>query len=425
MNEETVLLYDQQYWEISNLEIAGGNLYGIFIGGQNSTSLNHFRLTNLDVHGAHFQSVKRGDSGLVFIVSGGTGQVIHDVVVDGVVAHDSTVSEGIFIDAGGAYTGTNGAAQTLGNNITVQNSVAHDVAGDGILIMLLNNGLLQNNVVYNSGLCDNCTGSTPSGLWEWYCHTCIVQFNESYANQSWGGDGGGFDIDYYNNNNVVQYNYGHDSEGYCVSLFGSENTASINNVIRYNICANNAQKSSSAAQGEVFLFTWSGGKINGAQIYNNTFYWNPAGNAPLLVTSGATFAGSNPNFFKNNIIYSTVAGMVQTTSSLALDNNIYWTTAASPSWQYDGTTYTGFASYQSGSGQDAHGYFTDPLLNAPTQHEVGLPSTAFTQQAGSPAHGNGADVCQGISGCTMGARDFFGNALPAQGPFDIGAHQAP
>ena len=181
---------------------------------------------------------------------------MNDVLIDGVTAHDSHVSEGIFVSAGGAWIETNGVSQPLGSNVTVQNSTAHDIYGDGILITELNNGLLQRNVVYRSGLCPNCTGSTPVGLWEWYCHTCTVQNNESYANQSWGGDGGDFDIDYYNNNNVVQYNYGHDSAGYCVAFFGAGGRASLDNVFRYNVCSNNGRRSDLSKQGEVFVYTW-------------------------------------------------------------------------------------------------------------------------------------------------------------------------
>jgi hypothetical protein len=219
--EEALKLFNQQYWEISSLEIIGGSRYGVYVSGNTpNASINHIYLRNLNVHGATYTSTKRADSGEVFISTNAAGQILNDVLIDGVTAHNSQVSEGIFVSAGGAWIEGKEVSQPLGNNITVQNSTVHDIYGDGILISELNHGLLQMNVVYKSGLCPNCTGSTPVGLWEWYCHTCTVQNNEAYANQSWGGDGGDFDIDYYNNSNVVQYNYGHDSAGYCVAFFG-------------------------------------------------------------------------------------------------------------------------------------------------------------------------------------------------------------
>jgi len=53
-----------------------------------------------------------------------------------------------------------------------------------------------------------------------------------------------------------------------------------------------------------------------------------------------------------------------------------------------------------------------------------MPTTAFTLQAGSPALGMGENVCTGISGCTMGAQDFFGDPLPTSGAgLNVGAFQ--
>ncbi len=425
--EDALKLFNQQYWEINNLEITGGNRYGVYVSGNTpNSSINHIYLKNLNVHGAAYTSTKRADSGEVFISTNAAGQILNDVLIDGVTAHDSHVSEGIFVSAGGAWIETNGVPQPLGSNVTVQNSTAHDIYGDGILIAELNNGLLQRNVVHHSGLCPNCTGSTPVGLWEWYCHTCTVQYNESYANQSWGGDGGDFDIDYYNNHNVVQYNYGHDSAGYCVAFFGAGGRASLDNVFRFNVCSNDGRRSDLSKQGEVFVYTWDQGSLNGVQIYNNTFYWNPASNGAAFISSDATYSGSDPRFFKNNIIYSTVPGMIQTTSAFVLDNNIYWTTSASPpTWQVNAATYTSFSAYQAGAKQDLHGDYTDPKLISPNYHAAGRPAAAFELSPGSPAQGAGADVCSGISECSMGTEDFSGHRLPAGTGNSIGAYQGP
>jgi hypothetical protein len=424
--EEALKLFNQQYWEINNLEIAGGTLYGVYVSGDTpNTSLNHIYLRNLNVHGATYTSSKRADSGEVFISAKGSGQVLNDVLIDGVTAHDSHVSQGIFVSAGGAWIETDHESQPLGSNVTVQNSTAHDVYGDGIMISELKNGLLQGNVVYRSGLCPNCTGSTPVGLWEWYCHTCTVQNNESYANQSWGVDGGDFDIDYYSNSNVVQYNYGHDSAGYCVAFFGAGGRATVDNIFRFNVCSNNGQRSDLAKQGEVYVHTWDGGSLDGVQVYNNTFYWNPASKGAALSASDAKYVGAKPRFFKNNIIFSTVPDMIESPSSaFVLDNNIYWTTSPSPpSWQIDATTYPSFRAYQTAAKQDMHSYYADPMLSNSTYHAIGRPATAFQLRPGSPAAHTGVDVCNEISGCSMGPRDFWGHPITAGQAYNIGADQ--
>ena len=67
------------------MEIVGGNKFGIFISGNTAnSSLNHFHLINLNVHGAHYTSTNTGDSGEVFISPAGVHQIVNDVLLDGV-----------------------------------------------------------------------------------------------------------------------------------------------------------------------------------------------------------------------------------------------------------------------------------------------------------------------------------------------------
>ena len=422
MNYSAVQLNNQQGWEINNLEIVGGNYYGVYIAVTSpNTTCTHFRLTNLNIHGAHFATINVDDSAEIMF-SPGSGDAFNDVVIDGVVAHDSQVSNDIQVDGGDAS-----GSGVLGNNITIQNSIAYNVDGDGILLRATANGLEQNNVAYNTGQCALRTGCAPnssSGIWELYCHVCIVQNNESYANQTWDGyDGGDYDIDVWNNDNIVQYNYGHDSAGYCVSTFSAGNIVGTNNIIRYNVCSNNSQEVNSNDPCEIDISTWQDGTLNGLQIYNNTIYFNPATPGAAINTSYATFSGSNPNLIENNIIYSTVPWLIKTTSGVTLNNNIYWTLSSAPDWNMNGTDYTSLASYQSATGQDLASLYTDPMLNTPTYHSPGRPTSEFTLMPGSPAIGAGANVCSGIGGCSMGTQDFWGNPLPAGSGYNIGAWQ--
>lgn len=417
-------LLDQSYWEIRHLEIVGGNRYGAFIGGNKPhIHLAHIDLADLDVHGAHFTSQRRTDSGEIVLSPRGLGEVLDDVRIDGVVAHDTHASEGILVNAGGAFQGSR---QTLGSGILVQRSVAHNVYGDGIVVTEARHAIMQENVVYNTGLCPACRGSTPNGLWEWYCHDCVVQDNESYANHSWTPqDGGDFDIDYYNRHNIVQYNYGHDSDGYCIAFFGAGGSTTTDSVFRYNICLNNGRKAANALQGDVFVSTWNGGAIDGMEIYNNTFYWNPVANAPVLRTREAVLKGTLPRFFKNNIVVSTSSLFVAATSGVQLDHNLYWTTAPMAAWRYDGATYRSFDAYRDSTRQDKNSSYVDPRLRDPEYHQPGRPSAAFTLLPGSPARDAGVNVCVGLDKCSMGTRDFWGHPLGSTTRFNIGADQAP
>ena len=116
--------------------------------------------------------------------------------------------------------------------------------------------------------------------------------------------------------------------------------------------------------------------------------------------------------------------MVSVASPFSLDSNIYYVTSGSPTWNWNGTTYTSLTSYQAASSQDAHSRVADPLLNDPTSDTTGMPTIAFTLTTSSIAIGAGEDVCAGIADCTMGTQDFFGNSLPTSGTgLNIGAFQ--
>ncbi|MCH5676611.1 ricin-type beta-trefoil lectin domain protein [Streptomyces gilvus] len=416
-------LSDQSYWDVQNLEITGGVHYGVLVTGATANAtIDHIHLTNLDVHGATGTTTTRGDSGEVYVYPTGSQEVIDDVVIDGVTAHDSGVSQGIFV--GGAYgafpPGTSVASPgntPIGQNITISNSSAYSVSGDGILVTMAQNATIEHSTAYDSGSCSTCT-STPSGLWEWYCQTCTLQYNESYDNHTYNqNDGGAFDIDQYDSNNTLQYNYGHDNDGYCLAIYNAGSYKDQNNIFRYNVCANNARKSN-ARWGEVHVTQAS----KNAQIYNNTFYSNPANTAPFLGVES-----SSTGFFKNNVIYSTAANLYSGSSSSFIDDNndYYVTTGATPAFALNGTSYSGLSAYQSGTGMETHSVIADPLLNSPTYHGTGTSLTAGTLQSGSPAYNLGVNVCQGIPSCSMGSTDYFGNPVTTTGVHNAGAFDAP
>ena len=417
-------LSDQSYWTVQDLQITGGVDYGVYVTGDTANAaLTNIDLINLDVSAATGTTSVRGDSGEVYVYPRGTDETISNVLINGVTAHDSNVGEGIFV--GGAFgafpPGTvvpTPGNTPIGQNVTIENSSAYNIAGDGILLTMVQNGTIQDSVAHNSGACSSC-GSTPSGLWEWYCQNCTLQYNESYDNHTWGtSDGGAFDIDNYNSNNTLQYNYGHNNDGYCLAVFGDGYTPT-NDIFRYNVCSDDEQKSNA---GSYELSIWPNTSSN-LQIYNNTFYFNPANGHSFMELTQAGAQG----LFKNNIVYSTSADLLKNVASnVQFDNNIYYvSTGATPTFTYAGTTYTGLAAYQAASGQDAHSLTSNPLLNNPTYDSVGASLTADTLQTGSPAFGAGVNICQGISGCSMGTRDYFGDPITTAGTHTIGAEDVP
>lgn len=391
-----IKLQDQQYWEVAHLDVTGGNPYGVFITGT-ASHLKHFRLTDLVVHDVTGVP-KTKQTGLVVIGADEKAPVIFDdIVIDGITAYNTTQWAGIVV-TGGIYAAT---GSPRGADITIRNSIVHDMAGDGILLSLAKNGVIERNVSWNTGMQQTESIGTPNAIWEWECDDCTVQYNEGFFSDSPGVDGGVFDIDWGCHNNIVQYNYAHDSQGYCVSVFGAggDPGSSTKSVVRRNLCVNNGRSPRLAQrQGAIYLSTWDKGHLSGVEIYNNTIVWNPPPDAAALA-SDAEIDPSQPRSFSNNVVVSRSPLLVRSTASLELDGNQYWVLGdASPEWQYGPATYTNLAALQSGAGQERKGVLENPKLNKLLQPtEVGDCMDATAKMP-----------------------DLYGNPVPA-GKCDVGA----
>jgi hypothetical protein len=360
-NPAGLKLEDLQYWDISDLDIKGGSPYGVFITGS-VPSLTHFHLLNLVVHDVTGVPTTK-ETGLVVIApKPESGALFHDILIDGVTSYSTTEWAGIVVTAGAL--GKSGPVR--GSDVVIQNSVVHNVAGDGILLMLAKNGQLQRNVVWDTGMEYSYSIGTPDGIWEWMCQDCLVQYNEGFFTDSPGVDGGVFDIDFGNVNNTVQYNFGHDSQGYCVSVFGAEGDHGIssNSIVRGNLCLENGRSPREAQrQGAIYLSTWAGSKLSGVEIYGNTVLWDAPADGSAIA-SDAVVDPAETRMVHNNLIISRTGPLVNSTGGLQFADNQYWiTTASSPSWLVDAKSYTSLKQAQA-AGDETGSVIADPRVNA-------------------------------------------------------------
>ena len=405
-NPAGVRLFNQEFWEIENLEVQGGNPYGIHIGGDRKGVLRHFRVRNVvvrDVTG----DVKSKASGLVAVLADHPELALQDILIDGVTAHHTTQWAGIIVRGG--------SRGVRARNVTVRNSVVHDVYGDGIVLFQVENGLVEKCAAWLTGLQPVESIGTPNGIWTWRCRKCTVEWTEGFWIDSPGADGGVYDIDWGNDDNVVQYNFGHDAMGYCASVFGAQGEVTTNSVIRYNVCVNNGRSPKLARrQGDLYISTWEKGSLDGVLIHNNTFYWNPPIDAPLVQMDHADFTGRRPNVFHSNLIYSLVPSMVHSSEALRFDRNLYWHAGPSrPRWHYGGRVHEGFDTFRTRAGQEPQGVFADPRLTARMQLLPGSPAIDQGGDAQAPIDAFATLVPQG-KGPDVGAAEY--RVPPAAAP---------
>ena len=317
-DRQTLLLFNQEYWQIDSLDLSGSNTYGIFVSGDQGT-LHHIHLKNLFVHDVQGGALKNKDNGLVVVGPSSAQAVFSDVLVDGVVAAHTNQWAGILV-GGGPYNFP--PEFPLNSHITVRNSSVQDVYGDGIILFRDSDGLIENSVAWQTGMQPTQSVGTPNAIWTWTCTDCIVRDNEAYLTDSPGVDGGAFDIDWANTRNTVERNYAHDTQGYCIAVFAAIHVTS-ESVVRDNLCIDNDLSPRLAAQqGAISLFTWEGGVNRGLRIEHNTILWNPPVAAAPAIVNDATIDGA-PAVFTGNRIESSSPLFYRSNAQFAPARNTY------------------------------------------------------------------------------------------------------
>ena len=350
--EEALKLFNQQYWDIDSLDISGGETYGVFISGDKGI-LHHIHLFNLAVHDVFGGEMKHKESGLVSISPGSANQHFDDVLVDNVTAWNTNQWVGILI--GGGDIGYPPESD-WSSNVIIRNSAIHDVQGDGIVLFRDRNGEIANSVAWYTGMQNTESIGTPNAIWTWMCDDCVVRGNEAYLTDSPGVDGGAYDIDYGNTKNSVIDNYAHDTQGYCVAVFGA-GFVTKQSLVRGNLCINNARSPRMAQyQSAIFVLTWNGGSIDGLTVEDNTVYWNPYKNAPPLLNEADIKA--NTALFRNNTIYSTAPWMTDSNTSMAFEQNRYsYFGTGNPEWRYGSQQFGSLRAMQNAVHQETGSTF--------------------------------------------------------------------
>jgi hypothetical protein len=395
---DAVYLYNQEYWEIRNLEVSNTgaiaeNRRGVYVKLEDFGTGTHYYLIDLTVHDVNGDNTKDrgGSSGIHFDVYGSAVQTkFSDVVIEGNTVYTVDRSGINMSSAWWCRASANcvsGQAWYGWDPFIIRSNLVYDIGGDGIVNQYACGSTVEYNVVHHANA---RSGTHNAGIWAWNADYVTFQFNEAFEVQGT-LDGQGYDIDYGQIGTTHQYGYSHDNNGGFMLVCGPTAGGTVDGTIRYNISQNDRTR--------VFHVS---GPIQNIQIYNNTIYVG-AGLDTTIVLEGRWGGYPQSVYFWNNIFYN-------------LGSGDYVWGSKHPDVFFDYNVFYG--NHPPGEPDDPHKITDDPLLVNPGSGGNGLASVGgYKLQLGSPAIGAGRIVADN------GGRDFWGNDVPSDAAPDIGAHQ--
>lgn len=390
-----LLLRDQEYWEIGNLEIDGGSskpdeaVGGIHVQAVNARKvLRHIVIKDCVVRNT-WGSVKLYESCAIWVGVPGWNDSIglhtgfQDVRIENNRIYGSD-RNGILV---WTTAGTGPKSQFMpglipSRNVVVRNNNLEDIGGDAIIILGSNGALIERNTVRR---CCLKTGDPKYGrdynpssaaIWLHHCDSSIMQYNSVYdcEKREYNNDGMAFDFDFNCKNNILQYNYSCNNEGGFLLIM---QTAS-DNIARYNVSHND--------RNHVLYCVGDKGENN--VIYNNTFY----------IDQGNSFLVPNATFINNIFLTGGSSEMsVQNPERGVFRNNCY-----SGNWK--------------SLPDDPSAITESPLLVRPEDSKCTIQDlSAYRLRKDSPC------IDRGMTVENNGSRDISGKRLPKENAVDVGA----
>ncbi|MHC4327342.1 MAG: hypothetical protein ACYSWW_04365 [Planctomycetota bacterium] len=393
-----VYLYNQQYWEIANLEITndapdGGDRRGVMVSAANAGIIRHIRLKNLYIHhikGIVGQSLQAKDTGAIgiFIEADDARDTrFDDILVEGcrIETIDNT---GIFTRARAGGSNTPGQANWNRRRITdlrIRRNKINDIAKNAMIIRLADGGVVEHNVCWDTAY----RAGTGNTIFSRSSRGTIFQFNEGYLNRSRDYDGCLYDADLESPGCIFQYSYSHDNSHGLFWMCTVQEDANI--IVRYNISQND--------KGNIFCINYPN---TSCYIYNNVVFVPPH-LSPRIIDERRN--ADKTYYFYNNIIYN-----------LSPTASYNWRNARR---HFANNVFFGF--HPDSEPNDPTKITDDPRLVDPGKGGFGIDTLAgYKLRPDSPCIDSGRTVKEN------GGRDFWGNPVPnLNGAADRGVHEYP
>ncbi|MGG4146333.1 discoidin domain-containing protein [Paenibacillus algorifonticola] len=442
-----VMLRNQQYWEISNLEVTNDDNFNVDlvtttyanskptnirdgilvvldtnqVAAGGDTIMDHIYIHDNDVHDVDSPNEwpnQYGNAsfngGIMFYVIGAlkANMTFNDVRIE-----NNTIEKvDLLAIANFNYTTTTAFQDEIEpynlwqTNIYIGHNYMRNIGQGAIDVCDAKGAIVEYNVVDGWSKRYN---AESAGIYPWKSQNVTFQNNEVYGGPTTtganNGDGTAFDFDSPNSNIVYQFNYTHNNPMGWMSYLGR----SSNNIARYNISDDNAAY--------LIKFGWFDVDSSAAYFLNNVFIYN--GGVTKFTNSNANLAStyfkSVPYYFYNNVFYdkNTPSSSFWPSSSGSYGTAVFRNNAF----------YVTTGSHAAGEPNDPAKVIAPPQMvspgQAPTLGANGFTSGAtvwegYKLQATSPLINAGYNVPQ------LGTTDFYGNALFNGAAPDIGAFES-
>lgn len=405
--EDVVLLKNQEYWEIENLEITNTGREravrrGVHVALENYGEAHHIYLRSLTVHDVNGVDNVKPNGGINYTSVGDhkPSRFVDLRIENNEIYH---------VDRSGIFGWSDRWERSKwypSLDVVVRGNQLHDIGGDGIVAVATDGALVELNVVAHA---NQRSEGYNVAIWAWSADNTTIQYNEAYETKGQ-RDGEGFDSDWNSRNTVIQYNYSHDNDGGFLLICNEgghnseESAGNTGTVVRYNISQNDRTRGINMA-----------GPVKDSLIYNNTIYVGPDRLVDLLLFSD-WHGWSESSHFYNNIFYAAGAARFSYAISRASDGAYVSARGFGESKDnlFDANVYYGVEV----PGNDPHAQTVDPKLAAPGQGSIGrLSLSGYRLLPASPAKKTGKFIEKN------GGHDFWGNREPSCAT-DRGASQS-
>ncbi len=403
--EDAVLLKNQEYWEIRNLEVTNTGATpaprrGVHLVADNSGDLHHLYIQNLTIHDVNGTDKDKVNGGIHYSAIGDSkpSRFVGLRIEGNYISHVDR--SGIF----GWSTHWTRSKWYPSLGVVIRNNVLDDIGGDGIVNVATDGALVEYNVVAHAS---QRSQDYNVGIWPWSADNTVIQFNEVYGTRGQ-HDAEGFDSDWNSRNTIIQYNYSHDNEGGFLLICNEgsqspqDSAGNVGTIVRYNISQNDHHRGIKLS-----------GPVKNTLIYNNTIYVGKNENVDVVLHTDWT-GWATDTYLYNNIFY--VEGTARVFSYGVTGNpDGSYVPAPGPGKStntvFDFNTYYGLS-----AADDPHALTANPLLLNPGHAGIGrTTASGYALRKDSPAIDSGKTIDN------AGSKDFLGTYVPQCGAFDRGA----